>query len=1023
MKSKFRCITAALSSAVIAASVSAPALMTGGMSADAASKYMLEYLDRGICAVNTGSGMLVSWRYLANDDDNAVYKLYRDGTLVYTSEAGKSTCYLDASGNANSKYRVDVFSGSTKISSEDCKLISNNAYFDIPLNPPTASGVSYSPNDMSVGDVDGDGQYELFLKWDPNNSKDNSQKGKTGNVFIDCLRLDGTRLWRIDLGKNIRAGAHYTQFYVGDFDLDGKAEMTCKTADGTVDGTGKVIGDASKDYRNSDGYILSGSEYYTLFDGATGAILDTIDYKPARGTVSSWGDKYGNRVDRFWGTVAYLDGVHPCIVTGRGYYTRMTATAYTVENKKLKELWAFDTGTNSSAAGYGDGNHNSMPADVDGDGKQEIITGATVIDDNGQVYYNTNQGHGDAMHVGDLDPTNSGLEAWICHEEKKSGYGVSLIDLDQKKILYHENGAGDTGRCCADNVWAGNPGAECWGNKNSSNQTPVVDTKGNVLNCRRPAINFLSYWDGDLEREILDGYTDSPATISKMTGEAGKTTITNLLVTDGYYTCNTTKGTPCLSADIFGDWREELIVRAADSKSVRIYCTTYNTDYRITTLMHDPQYRMQVSSQNTAYNQPPHTRFFLGTGYDLPARPTDCDVNGESPAPIGKTGAVIDTKYKYTIKNVNSGLYLEIADGKAENGSNIQQGELNHGWTFEDAGDGYYRLYSELGDGKTYLLDIDYGKTDNGTNIGIWGDTQSDAQLFKFVDTGNGTYNICTKVTNDNSGIGVTAASKEIGANVIEWACNESDDQKWILEIKIDPIEGNIFKNVIVNDIDNYQDWQIAPSANQDSKIYGDRDFVYTSLPDVIKGAESILTACDSKNYKGNLVTFNAGCDMTAYVLLDKRVEEQNLVPEWLGTWTKTDMTASSSNDVTYSIYTNTFKNGETVVLGDNGTNYNVINYAVFGTKLDETIQTETTTETPSENPLYGDANCDKRVSISDAVAILQYVANSSKFPLSEQGMDNADVYKRGNGISGQDALSIQKYDAGILTSLPESYQ
>ena len=323
MKNKFKRMAAALSSALIA--VSAAAVPVSGINANAASKYMLEYLDRGICAVNTGSGMLVSWRYLANDDDNATYKLYRDGTLIYTSESGKSTCYLDKSGNANSKYRVDTFSGNALMSSEDCKLISNNAYFDVPLNPPTASGVTYSPNDMSVGDVDGDGQYELFLKWDPDNSKDNSQKGKTGNVFIDCIRLDGTRLWRIDLGKNIRAGAHYTQFYVADFDLDGKAEMTCKTADGTVDGTGKVIGDASKDYRNSDGYVLSGAEYYTLFDGATGAILDTVNYKPARGTVSNWGDKYGNRVDRFWGTVAYLDGVHPCVVTGRGYYTRTTA--------------------------------------------------------------------------------------------------------------------------------------------------------------------------------------------------------------------------------------------------------------------------------------------------------------------------------------------------------------------------------------------------------------------------------------------------------------------------------------------------------------------------------------------------------------------------------------------------------------------------------------------------------------------------------------------------------------------------
>lgn len=309
----------------------------------AAGQINLEYLDRGISAINTGSGMLVSWRWLANDDDNAVFKLYRDGTLIYTSESGNATCYLDKSGSASSKYRVDAYSGGQLVSSENCRLTSDNAYFDIPLNPPTASGVTYSPNDMSVGDADGDGQYELFLKWDPSNSKDNSQKGQTEKVYIDCLRLDGTRLWRIDLGYNIRAGAHYTQFYVADFDLDGKAEMCCKTADGTVDGTGKTIGDGSKVYRDSNGFIYTGPEYYTLFDGQTGAALDTIDYEPGRGDPTKWGkssDKT-NRVDRFWGTVAYLDGVHPCVVTGRGYYGRMTATAYTVENKKCKcELWA-----------------------------------------------------------------------------------------------------------------------------------------------------------------------------------------------------------------------------------------------------------------------------------------------------------------------------------------------------------------------------------------------------------------------------------------------------------------------------------------------------------------------------------------------------------------------------------------------------------------------------------------------------------------------------------------------------------
>lgn len=1183
----FRKGTALAASLAIAATSAAAAPAANRLTADAASTEMvLEYLDRGISAINTGSGMLVSWRYLANDDDNAVYKLYRDGSLIYTSEAGKSTCYLDTSGSASSKYRVDTLSGGSVVGSEDCRMISNNAYFDIPLTPPTSSDATYSPNDMSVGDVDGDGQYELFLKWDPSNSKDNSQKGKTDKVYIDCLRLDGTRLWRIDLGWNIRAGAHYTQFYVADFDLDGKCEMTCKTADGTVDGTGKRIGTDTV-YRNSDGLIITGPEYYTLFDGETGAALDTVNFEVGRGTTTAWGkssDKF-NRVDRFWGTVAYLDGVHPCVVSGRGYYGRMTATAWAVENKKLKKLWIFDTGTSTSAAGYGCGNHNSMPVDVDGDGRQEIVTGASVIDDNGTLYYTTGQGHGDAMHVGDLDPTNPGFEAWICHEESSSGYGVSLLDLDQKKILYHQNGAGDTGRCCADNVWAGNPGAECWGNKLSDNSTPVVDTKGNVLSCRRPAINFLSYWDGDLEREILDGYTDSPATIAKM-NENG--TLTTILTTDGYYTCNTTKGTPCLSADIFGDWREELIVRAANHKSVRIYCTPYDTDYRITTLMHDPHYRMQVSSQQTAYNQPPHTSFFMGTGYDLPARPAGCTVNGSS-ASFGKPGAAIDTAHKYTIKNKNSGLFLNTADEAVANGTNVQQDTQEQTWTFENAGGGYYRIYSEAGDGKTYLLDLDYGKTDNGTNIGVWGDTASDAQLFKLVDNGDGSYTICTKATSDESCLGVTAGSKESGANVVQWSCNGSDDQKWILDIKILPVSGYLFKDLTVKDTSvvkgtyNYLYWQIVPSQTTGSPIFGDRETTFTALPAELNGAEAIQTACDSKNVAGDLAQFTAGADMNAYVLLDSRVKdaglpawlgsweetslsaagdndltfiiykkalsegdtvilgenctstgtvvnyavfgkaapasgrivqqleildnphasawslessvesgstvfgdreftytefpavlegaeyiktscdsksstgtlakfsaaenakvyiaidarvenEQDSLPAWLGEYTKTGDTLVSSNDVTFDLYEKTVSAGDTVMLGDNGTATSVVGYTVF-VKSAESIPG--TTDDPSTDPdtpavvpegtvfedggIVGDANEDNTVTLNDAVAILQFIALSEKYPLTAQGKLNADTYDRGEGsVSGIDALSIQKYDAG-LTSLPET--
>ena len=340
------------------------------------------------------------------------------------------------------------------------------------------------------------------------------------------------------------------------------------------------------------------------------------------------------------------------------------------------------------------------------------------------------------MHLGDLLPDRKGLELWICHEDKP--YGVSLVDASNGKIIFHKDGSGDTGRCCADNVWTGNKGAEFWGLGND-----VFDGSGNTLSCRRPAVNFLSYWDGDLEREILDGYTDSPATISKM-GANGK--LTTLLTTDGYYTCNTTKGTPCLSADIFGDWREELIVRGADSKSIRIYCTPYDTDYRITTLMHDPQYRVQVSAQQTAYNQPPHASFYLGSDQPLPARPsvtvlgqtTPTPTPTPNPEPVTPTAAVLPEGSVFMLKNVNSGLYLEVANGSAEAGANVQQwgadsAAAHNTWRAISAGDGYYYLYSQVGDQITYLMDISGGKADNGTNAALWTkSSREQAQQFLF---------------------------------------------------------------------------------------------------------------------------------------------------------------------------------------------------------------------------------------------------------------------------------------------------
>ena len=600
--------------AVIAASMVIAATSNEGVissvKADAAygvggnGKAVMEYLDRGIYAVKNGNGMFVSWRYNANDADNAEFRLYRDDKVIYTGKSGDATSFQDNGGTVNSKYRVDCVAGGKVVNSQTCKFKSGTNYFDIKLNRP---GNQYSPNDCCVGDVDGDGQYEIFLKWDPSNQKDNSQEGKTDNVYIDCYALEGTQLWRVDLGRNIRAGQHYTQMCVADFDCDGKAELITKTADGTKDGKGKVIGDGSKDYRNGKGYILDGPEYMTLFDGQTGAALDTIDFPVPRGKVSDWGDNYGNRVDRMNSGIAYLDGVHPSAIYGRGYYTRLTWSAVDVKNKKLVKRWVYDSTFNRSTKGWGCGNHNVMVADCDNDGKQEVFTGANCIDDNGKLLWSTGDLHGDAMHVGDFIPESEGLEVFECHEDKP--YGETCYDAKTGKKLFHINNTKDTGRCVADNVWAGNKGAEFWGAADGN----VYDSRGKKIAGSKPAQNFLIYWDGDLEREILDG-----TKVSKMTG-AG--TYKNIFTASGCGSNNGTKNNPSLTVDLFGDWREELILRTDDNSKLRVWCTTETTKVRLTTLMHDMQYRMQNGCQQSAYNQPPHVSYYLGSDAPLPERP------------------------------------------------------------------------------------------------------------------------------------------------------------------------------------------------------------------------------------------------------------------------------------------------------------------------------------------------------------------------------------------------------------------
>ncbi|MEL0454995.1 rhamnogalacturonan lyase [Flavobacteriaceae bacterium SZ-1-7] len=590
----------------------------------------LENLDRGLLAVRkSDSEVLISWRIQADEFESVSYNVYRGKTLLNKKPLTGASNFIDKT-EKNKTYSVAaIIDGREQKPSKPIEVWSSN-YKRIPITPPKGGTspdgreYTYRANDASVGDLDGDGQYELVLKWEPTNSHDNAHRGYTGNTFLQGLELDGTILWTIDLGKNIRSGAHYTQFMVYDLNGDGKAEMACKTADGTIDGVGTILGDANADYRNSTGYILEGPEYLSLFSGETGTFIDTVDYIPARGKVSDWGDHYGNRVDRFLACVAYLDGKRPSLVFSRGYYTRTVLAAYDYRNGKLTNRWVFDSNEKGNEVYAGQGNHNIAVGDLDGDGKDEIQFGSCAIDDTGTGLYSTGFGHGDAAHLGDFDPNREGLEYFMCHEVA-NGTTIPAIDFRDPKngeVIWRVEGKGDVGRGVTADIDPTHLGAESW----ASNGSGIHNTRGEVISTTYPTVgrrgssyNMFAWWDGDLLREIVD-----KTRIAKWNAEFEKTDI--LLEAynhDGMNlrSNNGTKSNPCLIADILGDWREEIIWRNEENTELVIFSTPYPTEERIFTLMHDPLYRVSIAWQNVAYNQPAHTGFYLGTGMKRPKTP------------------------------------------------------------------------------------------------------------------------------------------------------------------------------------------------------------------------------------------------------------------------------------------------------------------------------------------------------------------------------------------------------------------
>ena len=585
------------------------------------SKLQREQLNRGVVAVRTEDGKVaVSWRSLMSDPKGQPYDVYRNGVKLNKKPLTTGgTFFIDEQPlQTEAVYEVRGGGNDGKWALKGDAPI---GYIPIPIQKPEGR---YSANDCSVGDVDGDGQYEIFLKWEPWNARDNSHDGYTDPVFIDCLRLDGTLLWRINLGRNIRAGAHYTQFMVYDFDGDGCAEMMCRTADGTRDGRGRVLGDSLADYRNQAGRILEGPEFLTVFDGQTGRALDSKPYIPQRGDVSAWGDSKANRSDRFLAAVGYLGSEKGKVKSDkrqlasaifcRGYYTRSVIAAWDWDGRELKNRWTFDTNEPQWRSYAGQGNHNLRVADVDGDGFDEITYGSMAIDHDGRGLYNTGMGHGDAIHL-IADPKTNELYIWDCHENKRDG--SDLRNARTGEVVFQVKSNTDVGRCMAADIDPTNYGCEMW----SADSHGIRNMKGEVVNAAKDSddpqhnnymimggrwlsMNFGIWWDGDLLRELLDR-----STVSKYDWE--NRAIVDIQKFDGQFN-NGTKSNPCLSADLLGDWREEVLVRNRESTELRLYVTTIPTDYRINCLMQDIPYRLSVATQNVAYNQPSEPGYYIG---------------------------------------------------------------------------------------------------------------------------------------------------------------------------------------------------------------------------------------------------------------------------------------------------------------------------------------------------------------------------------------------------------------------------
>lgn len=572
---------------------------TGACSGGVAGGRIMECLDRGVVAVPGGGGAFVSWRLLGTDPASISFNLYRgtpgqNESFVCSRGPGEGTWCIDGSTHAGARYFVRPVSNGSEGAASTTGTYTGQHFVEIPLQPASAGAFVHLG---WVGDLDGNGEYDVIV------DRISSESPK-----VDAYSLDGRFLWRLDTGplgvnqNNIEGGAttisngHWDGLTAFDFDSDGDAEVAIKTANGFVFGDGSVL----RHHNDADQFV-------SIVDGRTGAEV-------ARAALPADYINDGPLQCHFG--VGYFDGVRPSVVTkcknrvGNGGFNRVVAT-YDFDGSTLRQRWKFNDAINGADF------HQIRVLDVDGDGRDEVADGGYVIDDDGSLLYSLGDHgvvHGDRFHITDMDPSRPGLEGWGIQQNNPNGLETYYYDAATGEILrrYSVNGpAGDLGRGTVADLFPEHPGMEYWsfnGMYNAqSGDLVVAETNRNV-----PWPNFAMQWDGDTGSELLDQNWVGDWDL----GAQSRNSYQWKWQFDGLVQA---RGAIPFYGDILGDWREEALVEAPDHGSLRIYSTPYETDVRLYTLVHNPQYRNSLTVHG--YKQSHHVDYFMGFSMQSPPAP------------------------------------------------------------------------------------------------------------------------------------------------------------------------------------------------------------------------------------------------------------------------------------------------------------------------------------------------------------------------------------------------------------------